>query len=262
MHENNSWDRSGGVVVQDLVSLAQNTAQGRTFTPELERLKQSTKELITPILLTAALGVLAWLALEVHSLGNNQSEMRADLRNTIGRVDRIANEVPTLRHEIAVDRASTPARQVLVTTIPQRLDSAKWIASLHVIDIGLHTSTAHYVTLSSERQVDQFEVAVSGMVVKSAPSALSFGEVAALSSTPSNAIRIPDYVDTASSYVLWSITDSIPIRVLKVTFSVDSTRTSNVTVGNGNWMSVLSAVRSHPRIYDVRPSPPKRGPTP
>lgn len=263
-----TWEAGGSddgdVGVLDVVSHEQRArkfANGRAPTPVPEVSLPVTKSKMIRIprgvVITVGLTYLGWMGWaiwqtkdSVAELREGQAEMRAQVGYNAGRVDRIVNEVPTLRQQIAREKAKAPARQVVVTTVPRRLTENTSVAAISVIDLGLRKTTAHYVTLTNE-QARVFDASVAGAVVRSAPNAMSFSAIALLGSDSGAARRVPRYTDATSSFMVWSTTDSVPISAIAVMFVVDSVRTYNASVRLGNWSSVVDEVRLHPRIYAV-----------
>src|SRR4029077_1784369 len=92
------------------------------------------KRLEAIVLTVAAGGFLAflgWLGVSVADMKAGQGEIRVNLENTKGRVDRIVDQLPTLRHEVAIYQAHAPARAAIVITRPVRRDSTSSIAAIH-----------------------------------------------------------------------------------------------------------------------------------
>src|SRR2546427_77395 len=125
------------------------------------------------------LGFLAWLGVSVADMKAGEGEMRVDLRYTKSRLDRIVDQLPTLRREIAQYQAHAPARAVIVTTRPVRRDSTTSVAVIHLLALDDRTLTSHYITLS-QYEAPLFDSYVAGVVTSSAPAALSFSNITGL----------------------------------------------------------------------------------
>ncbi len=197
---------------------------------------------------------LTWLGGTVRDIETGQAAMDARLDFTSNRVERIVQEVPTLRRAIVQETNRAPVQQVIVTTPPVRVDSATSIAAINVIDVRLRETKAHYLTLSND-QLRTFEAAMRGVVTQAAPNALSFRDVIVLSSGESPFVSgstdLPAYVDRNASYLLWVGKDSVPIRAINAMYGVDSTRTHPIKLQGRTWMNMFAEVSSRPNIYSL-----------
>lgn len=199
--------------------------------------------LVYPILVLLGAGFFGWLAMGVSDIKSGQGEMRVDLGYTKERVDRIVQQVPTLRSQIAASQIGAPAREAVVTTAPVRRDSQTSVAAIHVLDLHTHLVTSYYVTLTNAEAL-MFNDAVAGAVSHAAPSAFSFGSMAEFVADSSVGASIPATVDRGSSFMIWSATDSVPLRKFRLIFDVDSTRPHSLAARSYNWAGVIQDIRS------------------
>jgi hypothetical protein len=207
----------------------------------------------------------SWLVLNIQDIKAGQAEMRARVEYTSGRVDRVVNEVPTLRGAIVKENSRAPVRWAIVTSPTLRRDSATSTATSNIIDLKSGKTTAHYLTLSNE-QAAAFQPALIGAIVQSAPNAVSLrtfvgDQGSGTNANYMNSAQVPNYVDVTTTYMLFSSTDTVPLQGIKILFGAESTHTYRVSIKGGQtWIGVVREVRSHPGIYAAGmtiPRPPK-----
>jgi hypothetical protein len=204
------------------------------------------------------LGVyLAWIGKEQFAITSGHGRMEQRIVYNEQRVDKIVNEMPTLRHDVAAATINQPAHQVMVTTIPRRIDSTRSIATIQILDFDNNRATTRFVTLGND-QAAMFASSMIGMMSRSAPNAMSFADVAEFRA-PDSARRLPVAIDSHSSFMLWSNADSVPLSAMAVILKADSTKTARITAHSGTWDAVIMDVWAHPKNYSLpRDSTPRK----
>lgn len=199
------------------------------------------------------LTMLGWGGTTLFEINGTLATIRAELGWTTQRVDRIVNEVPTLRRQIAQSQVTAPASQAVVATVPVRRDSATSVAAVHVLDFKIHKTTSYYITLTNKER-DWFSSTVHGAVSSSAPSALTFGAVMESMTDTAGAYTVPAFVDVAASFVIWSRADTLPSRAVHhFIVGADSSKTQSLRLSEfkSNWSGIVAELQSHPKTYTV-----------
>jgi hypothetical protein len=210
--------------------------------------KEKTVEMILGGVILAVLAFLGWVGVNLVEVKSTHTALLDDLDATTKRVDRIVQQVPTLRREIALFEANTPPRQVIVATVPYRRDSLTSLAVIHEFDLTTSRSTSYYFTLSNV-EVRLFQNAVRGAVLDGAPSALSFATIIDLAADSSVPTRVPAFVNANSSFVVWSMADSAPTGWTAF-FKVDSTRKSTLRPSFDRTLAgIVEHLSTHPNSY-------------
>lgn len=149
---------------------------------------------------TLVLGVLGWLAVQVYDMKGELGVMNGSVTNISGRVDRIAEALPSMAIQVAEEELERPFALALVSTEPTMVVSGTFEFKFHLVDTLKQERTSVSLMVSDEDGREEI-LKLNGLALSSGLEPISFSRMEDWSFNTGSLVFSPFYINSSASFI-------------------------------------------------------------